>query len=282
MDTVRDIKNKISKELYDIYTVNEISSLCKRLFAHILNYSSTQYLLNDGHELSAQETLLFEDAIIRLKNSEPIDYIIENTEFFGLNFHVNKHVLIPRPETEELIVWIKETNNNPSKIVDICTGSGCIAIALKSIFGDAHIDGWDISEGALSVATKNSKTNHLPINFKRIDVLKHVPNSEDKFDIMVSNPPYVRESEKSLMQKNVLEHEPHLALFVDDHSPLVFYIKIAQIALEQLTPGGKLYFEINEAFAQKTMEMLKEKGFINIELRKDFNGRDRMVKAQRP
>lgn len=278
---VRDVKRKIISELKVCYELNEIASLSKALFRHILGYSSTQYLLNDDVAILPNELGAFDFAIERLKRFEPIQYVVNSCEFFGLNFYVDSNVLIPRPETEELIGWITETFICSDRILDICTGSGCIAIALKSKYENAKVEAWDISHEALRIAQTNCTTNDLVVDFKEIDVLRYEIDRQVKFDIIVSNPPYVRESERSLMCQNVLDFEPHIALFVSDHDPLLFYKRIAEIAQEQLSVNGKVYFEINEALANEMVVMLESLGFMNVVVKKDMNGKERMVMAQK-
>lgn len=281
MTMVKEIKLELRAKLKSYYSDNEINSLSKQLFAHILKYNSTHYVLNDNELVTTEAILAFNQALARLQNYEPIQYITGSCEFYGLDINVSTGVLIPRPETEELIVWIRETVKSPTHLVDICTGSGCIALALKSLYPNATIEGWDISPQALAIALKNSEKLHLPIKFVETDILQYQPNSAKKVDIIVSNPPYVRDSEKLLMTKNVLAFEPHLALFVEDKDPLLFYTKIAKIAKEELSDGGYLFFEINEAFGKETLELLDHEGFSNIRIKKDMSGRDRMVMAQK-
>lgn len=231
-------------------------------------------------KLNSTQKSKLEAAISRLENYEPIQYILEETEFFGLPFYVNKNVLIPRPETEELVeLIINENLQEGLSVLDIGTGSGCIAISLAKYSRKADISAWEISPLALEVAILNSKKNNVNINFKKTDVLGEYP-SDKRFDIIVSNPPYILEKEKQDMDANVLDYEPHTALFVPDDKSLIFYERIADIALQILKPNGKLYFEINRAKGQETIDMLKKKGFLNIELHKDLSGNDRMVRAE--
>ncbi len=231
-------------------------------------------------KLNSTQKSELDAAISRLKNYEPIQYILEETEFFGLPFYVNKNVLIPRPETEELLeLIINENLQEGLSVLDIGTGSGCIAISLARYLRKADISAWEISPLALEVAILNSKKNNVNINFKKTDVLGEYP-SDKRFDIIVSNPPYILEKEKQDMDANVLDYEPHTALFVPDDKSLIFYERIADIALQILKPNGKLYFEINRAKGQETIDMLKKKGFLNIELHKDLSGNDRMVRGE--
>lgn len=281
MATVGDIKRKIKDELKLNYHSNEISTLSKTLFAHFLEYSSTDYLLNDENVVSDIVNDQFKDAISRLNNHEPIAYITGFCSFYGLTYRVSKSVLIPRPETEELIEWIKEENQNPNSILDLCTGSGCIAISLKSLYTKSEVEGWDISLEALEMAKSNAIYNQHNVKFKEVDVLHHIPQKHLTYDIIVSNPPYVMESEKSVMHSNVLEFEPHLALFVDDSDPLIFYRTIVKLAETMLNPNGKLYFEINEALGKETLKLLNKEIFTNCVIKQDINGKDRMILAQK-
>ena len=204
------------------------------------------------------------------------------TEFYSLTFNVNESVLIPRPETEELVDWIRNENENDRngnlQLLDIGTGSGCIAICLKHEFPNAEVDAFDISDLALETAKSNASLNELVVNFLKVDIL-NAPDFDKKWDIIVSNPPYVLESEKTEILVNVLEYEPHSALFVPDNNPLLFYRKIAFFAQKQLQPNGKLYFEINREYGKATVDLLSGLGFQNIELRKDISGNDRMIVA---
>lgn len=237
-------------------------------------------MLNDDLLVADEDVERVVVAVNRLQNSEPIQYVVGSCEFYGLSLEVDKSVLIPRPETEELIEWIRSKLASPTSIVDICTGSGCIALALKSIYSMASVEGWDISKEALNVALRNSVTTSLPVLFKEIDVLNNTIILED-VDLIVSNPPYVRDSEKSLMADNVLKYEPHLALFVEDSDPLIFYNRIAQIAKAGLAKGGFLFFEINEAFGDEVVALLAQLGFVDVELKRDMSGRERMVSGRK-
>jgi release factor glutamine methyltransferase len=220
-------------------------------------------------------------ALRDLKNSVPIQYIIGETEFYDLTFKVNKHTLIPRQETEELVhAIINENKITAPNILDVGTGSGCIPIVLARNIAGANVSSVDISEGAIVIAKENATLNNVTIDFHLRDFLKWDMYSWERgYDIIVSNPPYVKESEKELMEKNVLTYEPHTALFVDDEDPLIFYKRIAEFAKVHLRKGGKLYFEINEALGQEMIELQKSLGFSSVRLMKDLNGRDRMTSA---
>lgn len=246
----------------------------------VTGFSRTEILVNKNTLFSNEQQHVIESFIKKLKNFVPIQYILGETEFYGLPFYVNESVLIPRPETEELVDWISKENNKSAglHILDIGTGSGCIVISLKHEFTHSKVDAFDISEKALETAQSNAILNNLEVNFAQVDIL-NAPVSTTKWDIIVSNPPYITEQEKVDMLPNVLDHEPHLALFVPDNDPLLFYRKIAQFAQQHLQPAGKIYFEINRSLGKQCMDLLSEIGFQNIELRKDISGNDRMVRA---
>lgn len=269
----------IKESLIAYYPESEISGFTRIIIEHVTGKSYHQVLLDDK-SLTDEQQKKIQTIVKRLKKQEPIQHIIEETEFFGLPFFVNKNVLIPRPETEELVELIinenKATNLN---VLDIGTGSGAIAIALARHMTEANISAWDVSSMALDVAVINAKANNVDLSFKLVDVLKEHPQ-EVKFDIIVSNPPYILEKEKEDMEQNVLAHEPHLALFVPDNQPLLFYERIADIALHLLNPKGKLYFEINRAKGKEIVKILEGKGFIGVALFQDLSGNDRMVRAK--
>ena len=248
----------------------------------ILDIPQSTFFLKDDVTLTPRQETLFYCTIERLKKHEPIQYIIGYCDFCGLTFKVTPDTLIPRPETSELVEWItEEQKGDKVNILDIGTGSGCIAISLSCKLPGCNIAAWDISPGALAVATENSKANGCSVAFEQVDILAYEPTGE-QFDIIVSNPPYIKENEKKSMEANVLDWEPHTALFVPDNDPLLFYRTIAEKALAMLTSGGALYFEINRAHGAETVEMLKSLGYIETELRKDLAGNDRMIKAIRP
>ncbi|MBD8387308.1 peptide chain release factor N(5)-glutamine methyltransferase [Dysgonomonas sp. BGC7] len=268
----------IKKSLEAYYPGDEIPGYTRIIIEHITGKTYSKAML-EGNALTKEQQEYIHTIVDRLKQYEPIQYILGETEFFGLPFSVNENVLIPRPETEELIELILNENKQPNlSVLDIGTGSGAIAIALAKHLREAKVSAWDISQNALEVAGRNSKTNETNIYFRAIDVLKKYPRDE-KFDIIVSNPPYVLESEKAEMEQNVLDYEPHLALFVPNDKALLFYERIAEIALDILKPQGKLYFEINRAKGHEVLEMLKDKGFSDIALFQDLSRNDRMVKA---
>lgn len=269
----------IRKELAGIFRREEIESLIFLIFEKLKGYSHTQFLLAKEKELSQEELIEIGKIVKRLKNHEPIQYILGETEFYGLPFYSVPGVLIPRPETEELIQWmIKENQLSAPIILDIGTGTGCIAISLKKNIESATVLACDISPVCIETACRNAELNSAQVIVFEYDILNYTPEvSFPKLDVIVSNPPYVREVEKLLMDKNVLEFEPELALFVPDENPLLFYERIADFAFIHLKKSGHLYFEINEAYGAECSEMLQQKGFSNIELKKDINGKDRMI-----
>lgn len=283
---MKKLTHYIQEELNGLYTISEISALTRIIIEEI--YGSPAYNINTDkiNNLSLSKLRKTEDIVARLKNNEPLQYILGKTEFYSLPFLVTPEVLIPRPETEELVEWIL-SDSLPEKpyILDIGTGSGCIAVSLAKKTPYATVDAWDNSEKAISVASQNAILNNVKVNFFIQDVLKvnqdllKEASSTISYDIIVSNPPYICESEKKDIEKNVLHFEPHNALFVSDENPLIFYKRIAEISFAILKNGGKLYFEINRSHGQEIIELLKSKGFSDIELRKDISGNYRMIKA---
>ncbi|MDD2244629.1 MAG: peptide chain release factor N(5)-glutamine methyltransferase [Dysgonamonadaceae bacterium] len=274
------IATYFSRELSGYYPNDEIKTITRLVLKEVCGISPSDLFSCKITILSDAEKQKLDDIIIRLKNQEPLQYILEETRFYGLSFHVNSLVLIPRPETEELVEWvISEKDDKTKRILDIGTGSGCIAVALAKMIPSSYIEAWDISAGALNVAQENAERNMVNVTFKQINVLEYSFN-DDKFDVIVSNPPYVTESEKHDMDSNVLDFEPKTALFVPDNNALIFYERIADIALKRLNSNGKLYFEINRSKGIEMVEMLIQKGFHNVELRKDISGNDRMIRAQ--
>ncbi|MFC7358575.1 peptide chain release factor N(5)-glutamine methyltransferase [Jejudonia soesokkakensis] len=278
---IKELRNQFNKELEGLYPVEEIQSFFGILSERILKLTRYETSVKAEEELAAESGQQFENAISQLKQYKPIQYIIGQTEFYGLPFTVTKDTLIPRPETEELVEWIlsQYTNHNSSfTIVDIGTGSGCIAVSLAKHLKEASVSAIDISKEALKVASENAVLNNVEVNFLQKDILL-AENLPVSYDIIVSNPPYVRELEKEKMQKNVLDYEPEQALFVSDKDPLVFYRKIARLAKKHLKPNGFLFFEINEYLGEAMKQMLITEGFSELELKKDIFGKDRMLKC---
>lgn len=271
----------IRKELAGIYSAEETESLIFLIFGKVKGYSRTQMLLARDEILSSEEIDEINQIVARLKLHEPIQYILGETEFYGLPFYAVPGVLIPRPETEELVQWIiQETQLSKPTILDIGTGSGCIAVSLRKNISDSTVIACDISSVCLDTTRRNAELNNTDVSILEYNILTNSPETEfPDLDVIVSNPPYVRETEKSLMQKNVLDYEPDLALFVNDDNPLVFYTRIADFALAHLKNGARLYFEINEAFGKECSDMLRKKGFSDITVKRDIHGKDRMIRS---
>ena len=273
-------KQYFFSELSNSFPETEIQSFFNILIEHQLKLTRVKIALNPAIEITKTHLDFLQNALSSLKKSVPIQYIVGETEFYGLPFKVSKNVLIPRPETEELVNWVLNDTKNIANIniLDIGTGSGCIAISIAKNAPNAKIFALDISSKALEIAKENAKLNGVSIQFIEANIL-NFPKSNEKFDIIISNPPYVRELEKKQMQKNVLENEPHIALFVRDENPLLFYDKIADFALTNLKQNGSIYFEINQYLGKETVTLLKSKGFQNIKLKKDIFDVNRMLKA---
>jgi len=271
----------IKEELKETHSGNEIKEIIKLIFWEIRGYSYTDIYLKSHELLTSEEREKVHTMVSRLKKSEPLQYVIGRMEFHGMVLHVNDSVLIPRPETEEMVQWIISGQRNPPGIImDIGTGSGCIALSLKKTFVSSSVLGCDISEKAIKVARENAGLNHLDVQFFVSDILKWSEfRNWKKADIIVSNPPYVTEMEKIHLGKNVADFEPYLALFVPDSDPLLYYRHIAEFCGVWLNKGGQLFFEINELYGSDVVKMLERKKFTRIELRKDFRGKNRMVRA---
>ncbi|MDV7188523.1 peptide chain release factor N(5)-glutamine methyltransferase [Lutibacter sp. TH_r2] len=278
--TISELKNQYTLKLSSLYPSEETLSFFYLLAQAHLNMSKIDIALNYNHILNENNLVYFQNALTQLKKEIPIQYIIGNTEFYGLQFKVNENVLIPRPETEELVDWILNSvnKNEKIKILDIGTGSGCIAISLAKHLPNAEVFAIDVSEKALKTAKTNAETNKVTVNFLETNILE-TSSLNNFFNVIVSNPPYVREQEKQEIKPNVLENEPHLALFVEDNDALIFYNKIADLAKNSLLKNGLLFFEINQYLGNETVELIQNKNFKNIELKKDFYRNDRMIKA---
>ena len=271
---------QIREALHGSYTDAEALSLAKMLLVEVFDFSTLELYGGKDRGFSEKEQELLSDIVCRLQNHEPIQYIIGRETFMGLVFDVNENVLIPRPETQELVNWILEDHRSDEgcKILDIGTGSGCIPVSLAHFMSGAEVEAWDISDGALDVARRNANQNEVKVLFRKQTVFEALP-SASYYDVIVSNPPYITEKEKVDMEANVLDWEPSIALFVPDTDPLLFYRKIAELGLDMLVAGGALYFEINRAYGEMMRTMLEDMGYNNVELRKDMFGNDRMIKA---
>ncbi len=278
---MKAIAKHIHGTLTDSYSDGEVSALTRIIATELLGVSQMAFYLKDDITLTTEQQTLLDNAIERLKKQEPIQYILGYSDFCDLRFKVTPATLIPRPETSELVEWITSEAAGKERILDIGTGSGCIAVSLAHKLPQSEVTAWDISPDALAVATENSKANGCTVEFEEVDILAYKPTGK-QFDIIVSNPPYIKENEKTAMHSNVLDWEPHTALFVPDSDPLLFYRAIAEKGLTLLKTGGRLYFEINRAHGKETIEMLESLGYGSIELRKDFAENDRMVRAVKP
>jgi release factor glutamine methyltransferase len=293
MKTIKDVFAAFRQSLITLYDLKELEAITLLTITEIANLSKAKIKAFPEHELSSQQSEKLENVLNQLKTGKPIQYILGKTEFYGLTFNVNPSVLIPRPETEELVEWalssmqltVGSKQLVTGHILDIGTGSGCIAISLKKNLPDYKVSAIDISKDALGTAKENAKLNEVNIDFIKTDILnlKSDPDSyrdeHSKFEIIISNPPYVTLRDKTQMHTNVTDFEPHTALFVPEDDPLIFYKAIADFSASHLVQNGLLFFEINESYGKEIIQILTEKGFKNIELRKDMSGRDRMIKA---
>lgn len=279
---LQDIKKVFIKELAFAYTPNEINTFMALLCQHFIQLSKEEYILNDEILVNESDLLKFNFALKDLIKQKPIQYILSTTSFFGLDFIVSQDVLIPRPETEELVdLIIKENPLFKDSLLDIGTGSGCIAIALKNKYSDAKVTAIDVSLNALQIAKRNAVKNNVEIQFIQADISDDNFNINQHFSIIVSNPPYIMEDEKQLMKANVLDYEPAQALFVPNDNPLLFYKTIAEFAKTNLVDGGKLYFEINETLGDVLLNYLNEQGFINCAIFNDLFGKPRFIRCMK-
>ena len=279
----KQYKIKFIEALEPIHGVDEAESFFYLILEDKFQMKRLDLALDPAFEFSAEAINIWQELVIQLKQEIPIQYLLGTTEFFGLPFTVNDNVLIPRPETEELVDWIiqedkKIERQKEIKILDIGTGSGCIAISLAKNIPNAIVFAIDVSAKALEVAKKNGEINKVSVTFLEKNILE-TDDLLEQFDIIVSNPPYVRNLEKVEIKKNVLDNEPHLALFVDDFDALIFYRKIASLATKNLKQGGQLFFEINQYLGKEMVALLHENGFESVSLRKDIYGNDRMTRA---
>ena len=310
--------NSIYREIKALLTEGgmpegEARAVALMLLEKVAGLPTAKALIADGNDLLCRRQTLLELAA-RVAQGEPVQYVLGEADFCGLTLKVKPGVLIPRPETEELVAWVEEnvnantnllpltSNLSPFKLLDIGTGSGCIAVALAKKLKEAEVEAWDVSDDALEIARENAKRNGVQVKTSKVDVLDINANSNSQlstvnfqlspltshlspltsYNIIVSNPPYICEEEKAEMERNVLEHEPRLALFVPDDDPLLFYRRIAELGLSLLKEKGLLFFEINRRFGEEVVKMLQGKGYREVELRQDMFGNDRMVKAIKP
>ena len=277
------VYHEIKKMLAGYYPDAAASALAKMLLVEVLHFSTLELFGGKDKEVFKKDLDVLYEMSRRLQNQEPIQYIIGKETFCGMPFVVNRHVLIPRPETQDLVEWIAEEDQqtNPCRLLDMGTGSGCIAISLAKKLPHVQVEAWDISGEALQVARQNALNNQVKVDFHQQDILSASPGIAE-WNVIVSNPPYITNKEKAEMEANVLNWEPHTALFVPDHDPLLFYRKIAQLGMSMLVNGGALYFEINRAYGTETIAMLQALGYENIIIRKDRFNNERMIKATRP
>ena len=278
---IKEYGNQFTQELTPIYDAGEAESFFYLILEEKMQLKRIDLALHPDLNFSEKEIVVWNSILQQLKKEIPIQYLLGKTSFYGLDFEVNENVLIPRPETEELVDWIirsnsKSKNYKDLKILDIGTGSGCIAVSLAKNIPNSQVYAVDVSEKALATAKKNAELNNVKITFSNQNILK-TEDLKQQFDIIVSNPPYVRNLEKEEIKKNVLDNEPHLALFVEDNDALIFYRKIAELAQINLSENGQLFFEINQYLAKEMVDLLEEMNFKNIELRKDIYGNDRMI-----
>jgi release factor glutamine methyltransferase len=281
---IQDAYTQLMYQLFELYSNREAANIADLVIEHITGFRRIDRITNKEFPLNEAQQRLLQTYTDQLLQHKPVQYVLHEAWFAGMAFYVDENVLIPRPETEELVEWMfKESQKSKvksQKVLDIGTGSGCIPVAIKKKLPELDVFALDVSEEALAVAEKNAATHITPITFYQTDILdKNKWETLSKFDIIVSNPPYIKQSEEKEMRGNVLLHEPHLALFVPDEDALLFYKIIAEFGLSHLNEDGKLFFEINEALGKEVTALLEEHGYSNMELRKDMQEKDRMIKA---
>ena len=281
---IKQYRTQFIKELSSLYDAYEAESFFYLVLENKHKLRQIDLALNHELTFSDADLAVWSTFLKQLKKEVPVQYLLGKTNFYGLDFEVNENVLIPRPETEELVEWIINENSKADKskkikVLDIGTGSGCIAISLAKNLPNAEVYGIDVSKKAIETAKRNAINNNVDVTFMFLDILE-TEELKCNFDIIVSNPPYVRNLEKAEIKKNVLDYEPHLALFVDDNDALIFYRKIATLAQKNLLENGQLFFEINQYLGQEMTELLEKMDFKNIELRKDIYDNDRMISSK--
>jgi release factor glutamine methyltransferase len=282
IQTIKDIRFYLARELAGIYKEPEIRALTDILIKTVTGITKLHQLYDNEYPVTERETAKIIEFTRELKTYKPIQYILGETSFYNCNIKVNSSTLIPRPETEELVdLIVRENKDFVGNIIDFGTGSGCIAIALAVNLPASNLTGIDISDDALTIARENALLNNVNISFINGDVFNFRQGPIEKAGIIVSNPPYIRKSEKPHMAKNVLEFEPHVALFVDDSEPLIFYNAILRLADKLLLPDGRLYFEINEMMGNPLVELLKSFGYSEIEIVSDLNDKERIIKGRK-
>ena len=278
---MQSVRHQIEKELSDFYPQGELKVLVRMLLQQVAGWSLVDMLTHNDLTLTAAQQMQIADAVDRLKRYEPIQYILGAAEFDGMRLVVDARALIPRPETAELVLLLAETLSPDASVLDIGTGSGCIAVALARRLPQAQVSAYDVSPDALALAAENARNQGVKIDFRQVDILHDAPADAPVFDAIVSNPPYVTDSERASMEANVLDYEPALALFVPDDDPLLFYRAIADFAWTHLSIGGRLFFEINHRFGAEIVMMLRDKGFANCAVQHDAFGKERFVVAQK-
>ena len=276
---IKALEKEYIQSLSHFYDNDEAKAIFNLAASSVLKVTKSQLVIDKEKEILAKDSNKLSKILTDLKTGKPVQQVLGETIFYGLPFKVTSNVLIPRPETEELVDWvINHVKDKKESLLDIGTGSGCIPIVLKKHLPHLNVSSIDISSEALKVAAENAQLNKININLIEADILKY--STDKMYDVIVSNPPYIRELEKAEMHENVLIHEPHTALFVSDENPLIFYKAIADFALSNLNPNGYLFFEINEYLWEETLQILIDKRFKNIELKKDMQGKDRMIMAK--
>ncbi len=283
-NTIKAIKSYFREKLQNMFSVSEIKLIVNQAICSRLNLTKADLILADEMRLSESDLLYFRSIVKRLQEHEPMQYVFGDTVFYDLEIKCDQRALIPRPETEELVDWIVQdfSSMKVDKILDLCTGSGCIALALKNQFSETKIQALEFSSEALALAKENAEALNLEIELIEMDVFAEFSDFNfelNSYDVWVSNPPYIPLVEKTLMDTNVLDFEPEMALFVEDDQALIFYKEIALKALKYLKSGGSLYFELNENFADETSNLISDLGFAAIEIKLDLQGKKRMLKA---
>ena len=279
--TIAEALGEIKCKLNQLFNENEIQTISIRLLQHFWQISANDFYINREKNLNENCNKRFVHALNLLQQQTPVQYVLGTAEFYGLSFEVDENVLIPRPETEELVDWVIAENQSVTNFIDIGTGSGCIAVTLAKNIKNAVVYAVDNSENAIEKAMHNAKRNNVNVNFLCKDILSETCFTQIKFDCIVSNPPYVRNCEREQMAANVIRFEPHSALFVPDDDALKFYTAIANFAISNLADNGKIYLEINENLGYETQDLFAQKGFALSELRKDLNGKNRMLKVKK-
>ena len=275
--TISDFREHFTNSLSSIYSKDEVNALLFIVLEYVLKMNRAQVVLSPQTKLSTAMHVKLDQILVRLTNNEPIQYIVGETSFAGLTIQLSSEVLIPRPETESLVYWVQDQESKGQEVLDICTGSGCIAFALEKLI-EAKVTAWDISTSALTTAKKTAKELQSSVVFSKVDILSQKDENR-QWDIIVSNPPYVLREDITMMHENVLRHEPHLALFTSDKNRVQFYAAVAAFSQAHLKPRGRLYFELNPKTANEVVSLLKMMEFDDIVVAKDMQGKDRMLRA---